>query len=143
MLQSWQKLSVSRMVAGWKHRLIVSQAVKVQEDLGAQNVAAMERESVLQQQQIESFGLVQQLQAQIADLQQELAKQGAKLSEASLVESEKQEAKSELRSVAASGAELVGDVTSQLSQILMALQSQGTVFNTQLNSSLGVAPNGL
>ena len=105
---------------------------------------AVVRETTLQQEKHASEEQVRQLSAQVAQLQQDLAKQGARLNEASLVESEKQQAKSELRSVASTGAELVGDVTSQLSQILMSLQSQGTVFNSQLNTSLsaGISPNG-
>ena len=105
---------------------------------------AVVRETTLQQEKHASEEQVRQLSAQVAQLQQDLAKQGARLNEASLVELEKQQAKSELRSVASTGAELVGDVTSQLSQILMSLQSQGTVFNSQLNTSLsaGISPNG-
>ena len=63
-----------------------------------------------------------------------LQEQQAKLAENALVMLERAELKNELQSTASSGAELVGDISAKLADVVLALNQQGVLFNHKLGT---------
>lgn len=128
-LQTWNKLEASQSLAQWLRAMAACQSRDRESALREVIASGSVREAELEQLREDEAVRVQVLRREMGLVQAQLAERTDELQKAQLAEIEKLEVKSELKSVSASGAELVADCTAQLSQIMTALQSQGVVFN--------------
>jgi len=131
--QFYTTATFTRLIGRWQLHVNQSKAQAREEALLNLNNAGGSREEQLQTTINTKESEIAQLQQQLAAAQSTIQEQQAKLAENALVALERTELQSELRSTAGQGAELVGDISSKLSEVVIALQSQGMLFKHKLD----------
>jgi len=130
----------TRLLSRWNTKKEVSKVVAREEAVLALNSSGADRETVLQATVAAREDEIAYLKRALQEATTTIEEQKAKLAENELVMMERVELQSELRSTASSGAELVGDISAKLSDVVMALQSQGLLFHTKLNDTPATVP---
>lgn len=138
--QFYRNTTLTRLVGRWllhhkEHQAATREAalLKLNQETGDSEAKLM---ATVAERDAEIIMLKQSLQGAESTIQE----QKTKLAENALVMMERAELQSELRSTAAGGAELVGDISSKLADVVMALQSQGILFHNKLNQPTNEPP---
>ena len=128
----YERTAVLHMVSRWTIGNKMYQAHEREQALLKLNAETGANETKLMETLEARDTEINTLKATLAASQNTVQEQQAKLAENALVMLERAELQSELKSTAAGGAELVGDITTKLADVVMALQSQGVLFNNKL-----------